>query len=78
MPRGKSSARAVLFSGDPDTGECSMDVFEGDDPVRKAEGLRDSCAPDFPSRVWAIQMNEAAREQMGARRMREWGFEDAA
>jgi hypothetical protein len=81
------TAVAVLFSGDPETGECSMDVFRSDDrtkatwldgremdPYHRAQGLRESCEGDFPTRVWAIQVNEEARRLMRNARMRAMGF----
>lgn len=74
-------AIAVLFSGDPVTGETTMDVFrEGEcgerdgrpiDPIWAAELLRRSCEGDFaPSRMWSVTGNEAARVLMSQRRMR--------
>lgn len=76
-------AMAVLFSGDPETGKTSMDVFRSSDettsswpdgrtmdPYHRAAALRHSCAPDMPERVWAISINEPARTLMAAERLR--------
>ena len=78
---------AVLFSGDPRTGVCSMDVFkESDehtttwddgrpvDPYHRAAALRDSVKDDFPDRVFTIHVNERARDLMANERMRWMGL----
>lgn len=69
---------AVLFSGDPETGETNMDVFREDDdwaggrdPYHRAEGLRESVAPDFPDRLFAISLNRRARVLMTAVRLKD-------
>lgn len=74
---------AVLLSGDPATGKSSMDVFREDDetsspldPFHRAQGLRDSCAGDFPDRLWSIAVNDRARDLMRDARMRAMGFTD--
>ncbi|AXH70122.1 hypothetical protein HOT74_gp09 [Microbacterium phage KaiHaiDragon] len=72
-------ARAVLFMFNPATGRTSTDVWETPevaDPVRRAENVRRSCESDFPGAVWAIGMDEEARDIMATTRMREMGFED--
>jgi hypothetical protein len=74
---------AVLFSAEPvEGGEHSRDTFReresDDDPVLRAERMRDSCEDDFPTRLWAIAMNGRARELMAARRMRDWGLVSGA
>lgn len=59
---------AVLLSVNPDTGETNADTFregECEDPVGRAEGLRESCRKDFPERMWAIAANERARSIRG-------------
>lgn len=72
---------AVLFSGDPETGQSSMDVFREDDdttlpldPYHRAAALRDSCAEDFPTRLWSIAVNDRARDLMRDARMAAMGF----
>lgn len=76
------TAVAILFSGDPETGETSMDVFRDTDdttspldPYHRALALRDSVAADFPARHWVISVNDEARELMKNARMRAMGFE---
>lgn len=84
-----ATAVAVLFGGDPESSQCSMDVFSDDDetvatwsdgrrmdPFHRADGLRSSVESDFPTRVWAIHVNEEARELMGKERMRRMGLSE--
>ncbi|WNM67712.1 hypothetical protein SEA_LITTLEFORTUNE_9 [Microbacterium phage LittleFortune] len=71
-------ARAVLFMWNPATGQTTTDVYETptvEDPVRRAENIRRSCEDDFPGAVWAIGMDDEARDIMTSTRMREMGFE---
>lgn len=85
MTAGDEKGRAILVSVEEDGSEANWDVFledecgtytDGDplDPIFAAERLRDSCAGDFPTRMWTIASNERARELMSDRRMREWGI----
>lgn len=72
-----SKAIAILFSGDPDSGECNMDIFREADfpnPWKTAESMRDSCAPDFPNRMWAITGSDAARKIRSKSRLSDWGL----
>lgn len=76
---------AILFSGDPDTGAWSMDVFrESDefsgpmkdlDPFHRAQALQESTEDDFPNRLWTVAVNDRGRELMKNARMRAMGFE---
>lgn len=73
---------AILFSGDPETGKASMDVFRSTDdtssdldPYHRAVALRDSTSSDFPDRLWAIGLNEPARKLMRDARMKAMGLE---
>lgn len=80
-------ATAVLFSGNPETGEVLMDVFREDDestltwedgrkidPYHRADALRRSCEGDFPERVWTIHVNGPAKKMMADERMRAMGL----
>lgn len=70
---------ATLSMYDPDSGAREVDVFEGKDhpdPQLAAERMRAAVGDDFPNAVWAIGVNEPARDIMTNRRMREMGFED--
>ena len=80
-------AIAVLFSGDPETGDSSMDVFRDDDefattwsdgskmdPYHRASALKAVTADDFPERLWSIALNERATVLMRNARMRAMGF----
>lgn len=79
--------RAILVAVEEDGSDANYDVFvEGEcgehngeplDPIQSAEALRDSCADDFPTRMWAIATNERARKLMADRRMRLMGLVDA-
>lgn len=82
---GNERGRAILVSVEEDGSDANWDLFlegecgnytDGDplDPILAAEGLRDSCAGDFPTRMWTIASNERARELMADRRMRQWGM----
>lgn len=70
--------KAVLFILLPD-GRTTTDVFlesESDlyDPEDQCERTLASVGDDFPGMMYAIAMNDRARELMKNRRMREMGF----
>jgi len=69
---------ATLSMFDPDSGYSVVEVFSGTDhtdPEFQAELTRSAVGDDYPNAVWAIGVNEAAREIMGNRRMRAMGFD---
>lgn len=78
-----TEAIAILFSGDPDTGQSSMDVFRESDETttdldrfHRAQALQESIAGDFPNRLWSIAVNDKARGMMRDTRMKWMGFTD--
>jgi hypothetical protein len=65
---------AVLFMYDRNTGKTCTDVFEGvengRDPAQRAELMKAAAGDDFPGALWALSVDDEAREAMADRRMR--------
>lgn len=75
-----TKGRAVLFMW-REGRTTTVDVFDEDDshpdsPWHRAAALRDSCEDDFPNAIFAIGMNDQARDLMQAENMRRCGLKE--